>query len=116
MIRRPPRSTRETTLFPYTTLFRSVAARKRRAGLDRAGLVGREGRGPRPDVRGRGTGGERVIGPEIRFRELQLVGTSRYHSQAVLHRRARLTRHVVGDAAAEIGVTGSERPVGRGRG
>src|SRR5881409_4414734 len=24
MIRRPPRSTRETTLFPYTTLFRSV--------------------------------------------------------------------------------------------
>src|SRR6188472_4603919 len=26
MIRRPPRSTRETTLFPYTTLFRSTAA------------------------------------------------------------------------------------------
>src|SRR5881409_1884876 len=26
MIRRPPRSTRETTLFPYTTLFRSVVA------------------------------------------------------------------------------------------
>src|SRR5881409_107458 len=26
MIRRPPRSTRETTLFPYTTLFRSLAA------------------------------------------------------------------------------------------
>src|SRR5881409_1625988 len=25
MIRRPPRSTRETTLFPYTTLFRSSA-------------------------------------------------------------------------------------------
>src|SRR5881409_4288428 len=24
MIRRPPRSTRETTLFPYTTLFRSI--------------------------------------------------------------------------------------------
>src|SRR5881409_4434349 len=37
MIRRPPRSTRETTLFPYTTLFRSafalglVADRERRA-------------------------------------------------------------------------------------
>src|SRR3546814_6238237 len=27
MIRRPPRSTRTDTLFPYTTLFRSVAAR-----------------------------------------------------------------------------------------
>src|SRR3546814_2937383 len=27
MIRRPPRSTRTDTLFPYTTLFRSVAGR-----------------------------------------------------------------------------------------
>src|SRR5437868_7929989 len=32
MIRRPPRS----TLFPYTTLFRSVAARRRRVRLRRA--------------------------------------------------------------------------------
>src|SRR3546814_2303376 len=42
MIRRPPRSTRTDTLFPYTTLFRSltwlltvealITARKRRAG------------------------------------------------------------------------------------
>src|SRR3546814_15483369 len=30
MIRRPPRSTRTDTLFPYTTLFRSVPARIRR--------------------------------------------------------------------------------------
>src|SRR3546814_1949468 len=29
MIRRPPRSTRTDTLFPYTTLFRSVSARAR---------------------------------------------------------------------------------------
>src|SRR3546814_4907420 len=28
MIRRPPRSTRTYTLFPYTTLFRSAAARR----------------------------------------------------------------------------------------
>src|SRR3546814_6780578 len=28
MIRRPPRSTRTDTLFPYTTLFRSIAARR----------------------------------------------------------------------------------------
>src|SRR3546814_7753525 len=28
MIRRPPRSTRTDTLFPYTTLFRSLAANK----------------------------------------------------------------------------------------
>src|SRR3546814_11605159 len=31
MIRRPPRSTRTDTLFPYTTLFRSVQGRARRA-------------------------------------------------------------------------------------
>src|SRR3546814_12177622 len=29
MLRRPPRSTRTDTLFPYTTLFRSVAAWRR---------------------------------------------------------------------------------------
>src|SRR3546814_6488425 len=32
MIRRPPRSTRTDTLFPYTTLFRSVHAKARRRG------------------------------------------------------------------------------------
>src|SRR3546814_10316465 len=38
MIRRPPRSTRTDTLFPYTTLFRSLGRRKDRGqcviGLD----------------------------------------------------------------------------------
>src|SRR3546814_11407413 len=38
MLRRPPRSTRTDTLFPYTTLFRSLSAR----GHD---LVGAEGKG-----------------------------------------------------------------------
>src|SRR3546814_9042583 len=38
MIRRPPRSTRTDTLFPYTTLFRSV---------DRLDRVARTGVGPR---------------------------------------------------------------------
>src|SRR3546814_20073634 len=33
MIRRPPRSTRTDTLFPYTTLFRSWAVAKRLAEL-----------------------------------------------------------------------------------
>src|SRR3546814_12788857 len=33
MIRRPPRSTRTDTLFPYTTLFRSIERRHHRAGL-----------------------------------------------------------------------------------
>src|SRR6184192_2214568 len=59
MIRRPPRSTRRLTLFPYTTLFRSVArrdqivgARRRaevpmrvaaRTGIGRAGQLGMRG-------------------------------------------------------------------------
>src|SRR3546814_8081837 len=38
MIRRPPRSTRTDTLFPYTTLFRSGAAAGRRRGGAAAGL------------------------------------------------------------------------------
>src|SRR3546814_18353799 len=41
MIRRPPRSTRTDTLFPYTTLFRSARARVRRAGArERAQMAG----------------------------------------------------------------------------
>src|SRR3546814_10641907 len=37
MIRRPPRSTRTDTLFPYTTLFRSTRAEGRRVRADRRG-------------------------------------------------------------------------------
>src|SRR3546814_4460578 len=33
MIRRPPRSTRTDTLFPYTTLFRSVVPVEQRGGI-----------------------------------------------------------------------------------
>src|SRR3546814_3547206 len=42
MIRRPPRSTRTDTLFPYTTLFRSLAAR---LGLQKLRIIQ-----PRPEV------------------------------------------------------------------
>src|SRR3546814_15447434 len=38
MIRRPPRSTRTDTLFPYTTLFRSVRRRNRSGAEDIEGL------------------------------------------------------------------------------
>src|SRR3546814_11250307 len=38
MLRRPPRSTRTDTLFPYTTLFRSVAV-VARPGADQRDLV-----------------------------------------------------------------------------
>src|SRR3546814_8620965 len=38
MIRRPPRSTRTDTLFPYTTLFRSRGARLGSRGLSSGGF------------------------------------------------------------------------------
>src|SRR3546814_12044997 len=58
MIRRPPRSTRTDTLFPYTTLFRSIAVADRlpvrevAAGALRAAF---------DDVTGQRAGGELVV-------------------------------------------------------
>src|SRR3546814_620150 len=46
MIRRPPRSTRTDTLFPYTTLFRSVDDHDARIGRD----IGRAEVGTRHDI------------------------------------------------------------------
>src|SRR3546814_3166804 len=54
MIRRPPRSTRTDTHFPYTTLFRSRYAPL----LPLAGLLGNPGRLPRRGVGQRRTRGE----------------------------------------------------------
>src|SRR3546814_15414823 len=45
MLRRPPRSTPTDTLFPYTTLFRSLAARDREEGAARIRGVGYRRRG-----------------------------------------------------------------------
>src|SRR5881628_3970272 len=44
IIRPPPRSTRQSTLFPYTTLFRSAALRPHHEHLRLAQAVGDEGR------------------------------------------------------------------------
>src|SRR3546814_9545187 len=40
MIRRPPRSTRTDTLFPYTTLFRSLSRCDQGAAVERRLLMG----------------------------------------------------------------------------
>src|SRR3546814_1128639 len=39
MIRRPPRSTRTDTLFPYTTLFRSTSEHRQAANSKRLGRI-----------------------------------------------------------------------------
>src|SRR3546814_13979505 len=64
MIRRPPRSTRTDTLFPYTTLFRSPAQHGAGGGLSRllAGKRRRRG-GRRVAGVGRGSPGE-ALGAE----------------------------------------------------
>src|SRR3546814_16850062 len=56
MIRRPPRSTRTDTLFPYTTLFRSLrrAPRPDRAGPAVAGIAGAAGAARREGWQGPG--------------------------------------------------------------
>src|SRR3546814_1626620 len=43
MVRRPPRSTRTYTLFPYTTLFRSDNRQRRQEPLHRTGAAKFEG-------------------------------------------------------------------------
>src|SRR3546814_19016744 len=43
MIRRPPRSTRTDTLFPYTTLFRSLRKEQRRRASDTLPSAGHQG-------------------------------------------------------------------------
>src|SRR3546814_4083416 len=75
MIRRPPRSTRTDTLFPYTTLFRSVLVpRRRRSGLG-------------PDDRPAGRLGK----PEAREgRAAGYAGLRQYRSQ---HRQCRSEEH-----------------------
>src|SRR3546814_7955843 len=52
MIRRPPRSTRTDTLFPYTTLFRSGPVKARAVVADDSHLVAA------PDTEGQESGGE----------------------------------------------------------
>src|SRR5256885_7291619 len=64
MIRRPPRS----TLFPYTTLFRSCASR-RAAGHEEPLRVWARDRGAPPSARGAGRAGGRLPRPRGRSEE-----------------------------------------------
>src|SRR3546814_17708976 len=65
MIRRPPRSTRTDTLFPYTTLFRSAAVPECGGMFDATNLPAR-GQVHQPDVKGDGIGGNADREPAAR--------------------------------------------------
>src|SRR3546814_1510995 len=66
MIRRPPRSTRTDTLFPYTTLFRSAPLRRRRGSRIRChGTVhARDGRARCRNSRSLDHAGRKLTQPE----------------------------------------------------
>src|SRR3546814_8575159 len=101
MIRRPPRSTRTDTLFPYTTLFRSA----RSAQDDAAGVgklrrrLGHRCREAAQDRRRRGEGA--------------LWRTARPDPRRPEHRRdLHLERHHIRRAGSQWGLD-SRRPAGR---
>src|SRR3546814_9325483 len=117
MIRRPPRSTRTDTLFPYTTLFRSVPVqvlgkdvghhrdlRAHAAGGDVAGLVARQL--DRPQLR--------VVFDQLQQRQANVAAQRRAMAagaqQVRQQRGGRALALGAGDAArAGIG-PGSEEP------
>src|SRR3546814_19681156 len=66
MIRRPPRSTRTDTLFPYTTLFRSLL-------VEHVGQVAERGQEVVAGGAGRGDGGGRREHVDGRLRRVDLV-------------------------------------------
>src|SRR3546814_563820 len=63
MKRRPPRSTRTDTLFPYTTLVRSPASAGRAERVERADRLSRRGGGAEPAPYPCGTGDRITAGP-----------------------------------------------------
>src|SRR3546814_18695283 len=73
MLRRPPRSTRTDTLFPYTTLFRSHprVGRRRRALFDPVGVEGLHAGARAPPRRQRAVGQRRARRSEEHTSELQ---------------------------------------------
>src|SRR3546814_14600039 len=76
MVRRPPRSTRTDTLFPYTTLFRSRLARER--GVSVVAAVGNDGPAAPPAYPASYAGVIAVTGIDGRGRVLPEAGRARH--------------------------------------
>src|SRR3546814_11675300 len=95
MIRRPPRSTRTDTLFPYTTLFRSLRhGRQRPYGPESGDAVGRALEEPVPQ-----TGGQDGMAADAGAAALGPAG-----AHGDMRRRNAPGRRALGDPeAAEIG-------------
>src|SRR3546814_2439546 len=83
MIRRPPRSTRTDTLFPYTTLFRSRGGGTAtgRAGLCRFLRPAHSGLSCRPVARHAGTGSRGPVSDSRRSRQLTFSRSEEHTSE-----------------------------------
>src|SRR3546814_15422990 len=107
MIRRPPRSTRTDTLFPYTTLFRS------RHAVVAGGAESLRRRGHRPGAFMLGVAIDAAAG-----RLVESVGEARQHRAAEAGRRPRREQHGGGRVGMRLahrlmlaGVAAAARPV-----
>src|SRR3546814_690738 len=114
MIRRPPRSTRTDTLFPYTTLFRSHPDPRRRRAIVRARRRGGGGRGA---ARGRGARAAAArtplwIGPA--GKRTRFAAAPRGFEHARLSDRARQGRQGTAGAALRS-CAGRARPLAAAR-
>src|SRR3546814_15185644 len=98
MIRRPPRSTRTDTLFPYTTLFRS-GVQPGKFGARSAGV-----RGPHFDFAAAQAGGQPLA--QRRFGMPQFVGPEEIQVQVAAVDAAQFQRH---GALFEVGAGLAER-------
>src|SRR3546814_20710388 len=115
MIRRPPRSTRTDTLFPYTTLFRSggsVGQLAPATQLDRAEDHQRTDHRANPDLR-RGQAGQLAGGRQARDDFLHAV-LPRALAEAIavqqVHARNRALQQAADDVDPETGTVEGEHP------
>src|SRR3546814_9178468 len=90
MIRRPPRSTRTDTLFPYTTLFRSIGEPAVAVALELDALAARQlrefGQGKDEQFAVVADSGDIIMGGRDRLDERECRALSRRHHRLALAR------------------------------
>src|SRR3546814_14914612 len=125
MLRRPPRSTRTDTLFPYTTLFRSLPARGHVSGFLVPRAVAVAGQSV---LNGNGAATHQVVMPDggVRLAAIvvavrRFVGLAARNSVGVAHRRIILLwrgaikspRHLPFGGVGKFRVWGARAPCAR---
>src|SRR3546814_10573133 len=102
MIRRPPRSTRTDTLFPYTTLFRSASESTRAENLLAAHAISREEYDARASNRGQTAASLRAARANVEAAQLDLGFTRVTAPIDGRVSRAEITAGKIGRATSEL--------------